>query len=65
MTEDQYKSAKQLKSEISNYKGALDALIDERNYLDLPQEMYDRHMTEKRAFLEAELARLEAAFAAL
>ena len=65
MTEDQYKSAKKLKAEIGNFKGALDSIIDERNYLDLPQEMYDRHAVEKRAFLEAELARLEAAFAAL
>ena len=62
MTEDQYQIAKQLKAAIDEYKSALDSLLDDRNYLGLPQEMYDRQLAEKLAFMKGELIRLEAEF---
>ena len=65
MNDEQYKQAKTLKSEIMDTKAALESLSDERNFLELPQEIYDRHLAEKRAFLVGELKRLEAAFAAI
>ena len=65
MTEEQYQQARQLRGVIGNHKEALAILDEERNNLCLPQEMWVRHLAEKRAFLESELARMEAAFAAL
>ena len=42
-----------------------EALSDEVNDFDIPEEMFARHQAEKRAFLEGELQRLKAEFEAL
>lgn len=65
MNDQQYQRAKEIKEELRSIKGALEDMESERNFLDLPEEMFMRHCDEKRGFLESEKARLEAEFAAL
>jgi hypothetical protein len=65
MTEEQYQRARHLRNAIASRKEALAILSCERNNLHLPQELWDRHLAEKRAYLEGELSLEEAAFAAL
>jgi hypothetical protein len=65
MTEDQYKSANRLRSVIEDIKTAIYDLSGERNYLGLPEEMYNRHMAEKLEYLRSELRKAESEFATL
>ena len=65
VNEDQFQKARVLKSAIGDVEGALEALSDEVNDFDIPEEMFARHQAEKRAFLEGELQRLKAEFEAL
>lgn len=65
MTEEQLKQGKALMGRIVVLEADLAELAQEHNALGLPAEMWDRHLAEKRQFLESELARLRSAFAAL
>jgi hypothetical protein len=66
MTDDQYERAKVLQGEIRNREYILANIEeDEKNWIGLPKEMFDRHMQEKRAFVQAEIERLKQEFSAL
>lgn len=65
MTDQEYDRAMELKITIDERKNGLVALDLQENSLDLPEEMFHRHQEEKRAFLQCEITRLEAAFVAL
>ena len=65
MKNEQFKKAKLLKIRMDEYKGTLDGLHDERNWMNVPDDMFKRHLDEKREWLAAELQKLEEEFEAI
>jgi len=65
MKNELFKKAKLLKSRMDDYKSTLDGLRDERNWMNVPDDMFKRHLGEKREWLAAELQKLEEEFDAI
>lgn len=69
MTEETFLKAKQLREQIKSYEHHILSLPVYENYDEfttlIPKEMFERQQEEKRIYLEMELIRLKAEFAAL
>jgi hypothetical protein len=68
MTEETFLKARQLRDQIKSYQHHILSLpvYDPHDYLSIiPQEMFERQLEEKRAYIEMEIAKLEAEFAVL
>jgi hypothetical protein len=65
MNEAQYSKARNLRAAMAVARLNLEDVSEEKNTMDLPADMFERHLLEKKTFFTDELQRLQEEFEAL
>lgn len=65
MNKEAHELAGKIRDEINEWESALDGLMDEKNLMDLPLELFMRHIKEKIEWVESEIVRLEKKYEAI